>query len=70
MGYVMEKYENHRKGMIAGYSVALYAGIVLSTLFVASYCLAKMQQRRHMKDNLDGRGQSRNDAQNTVLEMR
>ena len=44
-GYIMEQYRNKRQGMIKGYQILLYAGIVLLILFA----LARAIVNRHFK---------------------
>ena len=45
-GHIMESYENKRLGMIAGYRILLYAGVILTSLFgIARY----MARRRFGK---------------------
>ena len=37
----MEKYKNKRQGMIKGYQVLLFAGLVLLTLFIIARAIVK-----------------------------
>lgn len=48
-GHIMEQYKSKREGMIAGYSMLLYCGIVLTLLFMAARSIVKREMKKLTK---------------------